>query len=380
MRHGEAFSNPRLGQRLLEAIGREAACSRGSCPREYFLMEFCGGHTHALCRHGIAPLLPPNVHMVHGPGCPVCVLPPGRINQALALLAAHPVVLCSFGDLGRVPGSGGQSLLHARAQGADVRMVLGPGQALQLAEALPQREVVFFAVGFETTAPPTALVLREARRKGLRNLSVLCNHVRTPPAMQAVLQAFQTQPGALRLDGVVAPGHVSTVTGTAPFEAVSKEFGLPVCIAGFEVLDVLEAIWRLLRQLNRGEARCENAYARAVLPEGNLVAQRVMQEAFEVAPSFEWRGLGPLPESAFRIAQGYAAWDAQAKWQLPYTAAADHPGCCCGLVLRGQKKPPECALFAKACTPDAPLGACMVSPEGACAAYYAMRTLGGPSR
>ena len=356
-----------LGRRLLLAIEREA-----QRPREYFLMEFCGGHTHTLCRHGIAALLPPNVHLRHGPGCPVCVLPAGRLNQALALLAAQPVVLCSFGDMSRVPGSHGQSLLSARAQGADVRMVLGPSQALGLAEALPQREVVFFAVGFETTAPATAWVLHKARQKGLKNFSVLCNHLCTPPALRAVAQAFATAPPAAgRLDGMLAPGHVAAITGLLPFEAVCAEFGLPMCVAGFEALDVLEAIWRLLRQLNQGEAKVENAYARVAPREGNPRARRCMEEAFEVLPRFSWRGLGELPHSALGVAARYAAWDAQARWALPYVPVADNPACCCAHVLQGLKKPTQCALFAKACTPDAPLGACMVSPEGACAAYYA---------
>jgi hydrogenase expression/formation protein HypD len=362
--YAEAFSNPKLGQKLLLAIAREA-----SRPREYFLMEFCGGHTHALCKHGLPQLLPPNVHMVHGPGCPVCVLPMGRINQALELLASTQVVLCSFGDMSRVPGSQGQSLLGARAQGADVRMVLGPSQALKLAEAMPQREVVFFAVGFETTTPPTALSLLEAKQKGLHNFSVLCNHVCTPPAMRGVLEALQSTTS--RVDAMLAPGHVAAITGTVPFEAVSKAFGLPVCVTGFEVVDLLSAILRLLRQLNRKEARLENAYARATTREGNLKAQQCMQEVFAVSPSFEWRGLGRLPESALCIAKAHAAWDAEAKWQLPHRPVGDHPGCCCAEVLRGQKKPSACGLFAKACTPDAPMGACMVSPEGACAAYYA---------
>ena len=369
----QAFSNPHLGQKLLSAIRREA-----QKPRDYFLMEFCGGHTHALCRHGLLPLLPPNVHMVHGPGCPVCVLPMGRLNQALALLASQQLTLCSFGDLSRVPGSRGQSLLSARAQGADVRLVLGPAQALKLAEAMPQREVVFFAVGFETTTPPTALVLREARRKGLGNFSVLCNHVLTPPAMRGVLEAFALPENAAcrRVDAMLAPGHVATITGLAPFEALSQAFGLPLCVTGFESLDLLEAIWRLLRQLNREEARLENAYARAVPREGNLVAQQLMDEVFEVSPHFEWRGLGSLPRSARRIAASYAAWDAEAKWPLPYVPVADHPACCCAKVLLGQLRPTECSLFAKACTPDFPMGACMTSPEGACHAYYALRAGG----
>jgi len=368
MKATQAFSNPKLGRKLLLAIREEA-----QKPRDYFLMEFCGGHTHALCRYGLPQLLPPNVHMVHGPGCPVCVLPIGRIDLALALLASQRVVLCSFGDMSRVPGSRGQSLLSARAQGADVRLVLGPSQALKLAEAMPEREVVFFAVGFETTTPPTALTLREAQRKGLQNFSVLCNHVQTPPAMRAVLKAFQALPGhaaSKRVDAMLAPGHVAVVTGSTPFEAVCREFGLPVCVAGFEVVDLLEAIWRLLCQLNRREARLENAYKRAVTREGNRVARQHMQEVFEVSPCFEWRGLGRLPESALRINEGYKAWDAEARWPIPYTPVADHPGCCCAQVLLGQKKPPECGLFAKACTPDAPMGACMVSPEGACSAYH----------
>jgi len=307
--------------------------------------------------------------MVHGPGCPVCVLPAGRIQQALALLEAREVVLCSFGDMLRVPGSRGHSLLSARAQGADVRMVLGPTQALKLAQALPQREVVFFAVGFETTTPPTALALRQAKHMGLKNFSVLCNHVLTPPAMRGIWEAFRGAEGA-RLDAMVAPGHVTTVIGYKAFEEIAEAFGVPTCVAGFEPLDLLNAIYALVCQLNRGQARLENGFARAATREGNLHAQQLMREVFEVCAGFEWRGLGHLPHSALRIAPPYAAWDAQAKWQLPCPPIADHPACCCAKVLLGQKTPPQCPLFAKACTPASPLGACMVSPEGACSAYY----------
>ena len=411
MSYAEAFSNPKLGQKLLSAIAREA-----DRPRDYFLMEFCGGHTHALCKNGLNQLLPPNVHMVHGPGCPVCVLPTGRINQALTLLETQKVVFCTFGDMSRVPGSRGKSFLSARAAGADVRMVLGPLQALQLAESNPECEVVFFAVGFETTAPATALALREAKRKRLTNFSVLCNHVRTLPAMFAVLEGMQamqkgedkpnmdstathegetrlnadntathggkTRPNAdetathggktkPRVDGMVAPGHVAVVTGALLFEEVCKTFNLPVCVAGFEVLDMLEAIYRLLRQLNREEVRVENAYARAATQAGNLVAKQLLEEVFSISPCFEWRGLGSLPKSAFCISKSHGAWDAEAKWTLPYVPVADNPRCCCAKVLQGLQKPTECTLFAKACTPDSPMGACMVSPEGACSAYFA---------
>ncbi|MCL2012014.1 MAG: hydrogenase formation protein HypD [Cystobacterineae bacterium] len=366
MNYAHAFADPALGRRLLLAIAREA-----DKPRDYFLMEFCGGHTHALCKYGLPSLLPPNIHLVHGPGCPVCVLPAGRISQALELLSSSKVVLCSFGDMLRVPGSHGQSLLSARAQGADVRMVLGPMQALQLAQTLPEHEVVFFAIGFETTTPPTAQALRLAKQKGLKNFSILCNHVLTPPAMRGVLRAFGAAQGGLGLDAMLAPGHVSTVIGYKPFEEVAQAFGIPTCVSGFEPLDLLEAIYRLLCQLNRNEARLENGFARATTREGNPTAQQYMRETFVLRPNFEWRGLGNLPESALGIAPAYAAWDAQAKWQLPYKPVADNPRCCCAQVLLGQKKPPECTLFAKACTPASPMGACMLSPEGACSAYYA---------
>jgi hydrogenase expression/formation protein HypD len=343
-----------------------AAIARAVDPgRDYRFMEFCGGHTHALFRYGLLDLLPPNLHMVHGPGCPVCVLPIGRIDQALALAARPEVTLASYGDMLRVPGSGGASLLAAKAAGADVRMVYSTADALAIAAAEPAREVVFFAIGFETTAPPTAVALARAAREGLRNFSVFCNHVLTPPALTALLGA-----GPGDLDGFVGPAHVSAVIGSRPYEFVAADHHRPVVIAGFEPLDLLQAIAMLVRQIGEGRAEVENQYARVVTRDGNRKAQALMADCFAVRPAFEWRGLGMIANSALALRDELAALDAERRFDLPAARVADHPGCECGAILHGRRRPDQCKLFATACTPDRPIGPCMVSAEGACAAYY----------
>ncbi len=372
MKYLDEFRDGRLAQGLAARIQREIEPDR-----RYALMEFCGGHTHAICRYGIEDLLPAEVRLIHGPGCPVCVLPSGRLQAAIDLVERERVILCSYGDLLRVPGTQGDTLLKAKARGADVRMVYSINDALEIARAQPDRHVVFFAIGFETTTPPTAVVLRQARREKLGNFSVYCNHVLTPPALRALLATDLPPPfqeaatcGTGLVDGFIGPAHVSTIIGTRAYEFVATEYRRPLVIAGFEPLDVLQSILMLVRQINAGEARVENEYTRAVGAEGNRKAQQWMDEVFEVRPSFEWRGLGELPNSALAIRPAFADWDAERRFAVPAIQASDHKACACGEVLRGLKRPEECKVFASACTPDHPLGSCMVSAEGACAAHY----------
>lgn len=327
-------------------------------------MEVCGGHTHTIYRHGIEHLLPDNVELVHGPGCPVCVIPMGRVDDAVALAETPGVLFTTFGDMLRVPGSRG-SLLQAKARGADVRMVYSPLDALQLAVDHPEREVVFFAVGFETTAPSTARTVVRARDEGVANFSVFCNHVTIVPPLRAILDSPD-----LDLDGFLGPGHVSTVVGTDLYRFVAEEYGLPLVVAGFEPLDVLSAIALLLAQRREGRCEVENEYGRVVRAGGNPVALALLDEVFTVRPSFEWRGLGSLADSALTLRPELAAWDAEARFEVPGARVADPRACQCGQVLRGALKPWECKVFGTACTPETPIGTCMVSSEGACAAYY----------
>ena len=337
----------------------------------YNFMEFCGGHTHAISRYGIADLLPPNVRMIHGPGCPVCVLPIGRVDMAISLALDQGVILCTYGDTMRVPASGGLSLIKAKARGADIRMVYSAADALKLAEQNPQREVVFFAIGFETTTPPTALVLREAQARVVRNFSVLCCHVLTPAAITHLLESAQAKElGAVPIDGFIGPAHVSIIIGSQPYEHFAQTYHKPVVITGFEPLDVMQGILMLVRQMNSGRAEVENEFSRVVTPAGNPSAQRIMAQVFEVRESFEWRGLGEVPGSALKIRPELAAWNAEVKFDLAYASVPDHKQCECGTILRGVKRPADCKLFGTVCTPESPMGACMVSSEGACAAHY----------
>ena len=366
MKYVDEFRDPALARTLATAIAAEARPDR-----RYHLMEFCGGHTHAISRYGIPDLLPETVRMIHGPGCPVCVLPIGRIDDAVAIARQPGVILCSYGDVLRVPGSGQVSLLKAKAEGADIRMVYSTTDALRLAEAHPDRQVVFFAIGFETTTPPTAVALREAKAKGLNNFSIFCNHVLTPAAIQNILESPEVRDlGTVPLDGFIGPAHVSTVIGSRPYEFFAEEYRKPVVVAGFEPLDVMQAILMLVRQLNEGRCDVENQFRRAVSRDGNLKAQALVAEVFELRPSFEWRGLGLVPYSALRIKAAYAAFDAERRFLLPGRSVPDHKGCACGAILRGLKRPLDCTLFATVCTPENPMGSCMVSAEGACAAYY----------
>ncbi len=366
MKFVDEFRDAELARGLAAAIAREADPAR-----RYHFMEFCGGHTHAISRYGVTDLLPPNVRMIHGPGCPVCVLPIGRIDLAIGLALSRGVILCSYGDTLRVPASEGRSLLKAKAEGADVRMVYSAADALRIARANPDREVVFLAIGFETTTPPTALVLREAHAGQVANFSVLCNHVLTPAAIVNILESPEVRSlGTVPLDGFVGPAHVSTVIGTEPYEFFAQEYRKPVVIAGFEPLDVMQAILMLVRQVNERRSQVENQFSRVVNRAGNLKAQALVAEVFELRREFEWRGLGTVPYSALRIREAFAAHDAERKFSLVYQPVADNKACECGAILRGIKRPVECKLFGGACTPETPMGSCMVSSEGACAAHY----------
>src|SRR5580658_7721408 len=342
--------------------------------REYHLMEFCGGHTHAIFRYGVEDLLPSNVRLVHGPGCPVCVLAVPRLDAAIELARQSNVTLVSYGDMLRVPASRRRSLLKARAQGADVRMAYSALEALNIAAAHPERQVVFFAIGFETTTPATAHLILEAHRLGLGNFSVYCNHVVTPAAIQSILDSPEARAwGQVRVDGFIGPSHVSAVIGSRPYEPFAQEYQRPVVIAGFEPLDVLQAVRMLVQQLNAGRACVENEFTRGVTREGNAKAQRLVAEVFELRPSFEWRGLGELPYSGLRIKSHYGKFDAERRFDIEARPVAENAACQCPAIIRGVKKPTDCALFGSACTPRNPIGSCMVSAEGACAAYHKYR-------
>jgi hydrogenase expression/formation protein HypD len=327
-------------------------------------MEVCGGHTHTIYRHGIEQLLPDTVELVHGPGCPVCVIPMGRVDDAISLAERPGVIFTSFGDMLRVPGST-SSLLEAKARGADVRMVYSPLDALKIALANPDKHIVFFAVGFETTAPSTAVTLLRARELGVTNFSVFSNHVTIVPPLKAILDSPD-----LRLDGFLGPGHVSTVIGNRPYDFVPKQYGKPLVTAGFEPLDILQAVVMLLQQFADGRCEVENQYNRVVTDEGNPIALRILEQVFTLRPHFEWRGLGFIAQSALALNDDFAAFDAERLFELPGVRVADPKACQCGEVLKGVIKPWECKVFGTACTPETPIGTCMVSSEGACAAYY----------
>ena len=366
MKFVDEFRDGGLARKLASAIRAEADPAR-----DYAFMEFCGGHTHAISRYGVTDLLPPNVRMIHGPGCPVCVLPIGRIDMAIRLALEYDVTVLSYGDCLRVPASEGLSMLKAKARGADIRMVYSPADALALAQRLPSRQVVFFAIGFETTTPPTALVIRQARALGLENFSVLCNHVLTPSAITSILESPEVRAfGTVALDGFIGPAHVSTVIGSRPYAFFAEEYRKPVVIAGFEPLDVMQAVRMLVRQVNQGRAEVENEFTRAVTEEGNLKAQALVSEVFELRRSFEWRGLGEVPYSALKIRKTFSEFDAEHRFGLACIPVPDNKACECGAILRGVKQPTDCRIFGTVCTPENPMGSCMVSSEGACAAHY----------
>ncbi len=365
MKYVDEFRDPDAARAIAARIHEEAAPGR-----VYRLMEFCGGHTHALCRFGLEDLLPDTVEMIHGPGCPVCVLPVGRLDMAIELVTSRPeVVLATYGDLMRVPGTDGATLLGARSKGGDVRMVYSTVQAVEMASANPDREVVFFAIGFETTTPPTAAALKMAAERELTNFSVFCNHVLTPAAIDAIMMTGGGATGA-RLDGFVGPGHVSTIIGADSYAGAAEKWAKPIVISGFEPNDLMQSILQLVRQVNNGEAQVENTFARAVRDGGNAKAIALCEEVFAIRESFEWRGLGSIPNSALRLSESYQRFDAEERFAMSYISRPDHKACACGEILRGEKAPRDCTVFANACTPEHPLGSCMVSPEGACAAHY----------
>jgi hydrogenase expression/formation protein HypD len=359
VKYVDEFRDPALIATVAQEIRR-----RIEPGRHYRIMEVCGGHTHAIYRHGLRDILPEAIELVHGPGCPVCVLPTGRVDDGLAIVQHPNVTLACFGDMMRVPGTKGTPL-ERKAQGADIRMVYSPLDALRMAIDNPERHVCFFAIGFETTAPSTALTLLRARALGVRNFSVFCNHVTIVPAIRAILDSPD-----MRLDGFIGPGHVSAVTGCRPYEFVVHDYGKPVVVAGFEPLDILEATAMILRQLGAHEAKVENQYRRIVPWEGNPAALRALAAVFELRPYFEWRGLGFISQSALKLNADFAQWDAEVQFALPGVRVTDPKAAQCGEVLKGVLKPPQCKLFGTDCDPEHPIGALMVSSEGACAAYY----------
>jgi hydrogenase expression/formation protein HypD len=359
MRFVDEFRAPDVIGKASEEIRRLA-----DPKRHYRFMEVCGGHTHAIYRFGLKDLLPPNIELVHGPGCPVCVLPMGRIDDGLSMSEDANVVFTAFGDMMRVPGTQGSPLEH-KARGMDVRIVYSPADALRLAQKNPGRHVMFFAIGFETTAPSTALTLMRAKAEGVRNFTVFCNHVTIIPAIRAILDSPD-----MRIDAFIGPGHVSTVIGCRPYEWIAKNEGKPIVVSGFEPVDVLQSIVMLLRQLANGESKVENQYKRVVPWEGNRAALRAMAEVFELRPYFEWRGMGFISQSALQLRGSYAQWDAEQRFEVPGVRVTDPKAAQCGEVLKGVLKPVQCKLFGKECTPERPVGALMVSSEGSCAAYY----------
>lgn len=369
MRYIHEFRDGRTAAALAHLIASAAAPTR-----QYHFMEFCGGHTHAVFRHGIPDLLPDNIKLVHGPGCPVCVLPIPRLDQAIRLADEPDIILASYGDMLRVPGSRNRSLFKARSNGADIRIMQSTMEAVQIARDNPTREVVLFAIGFETTTPPTALAVREAAQLGLDNFSVLCNHVLTPSAIQSILDAPEVRElGQVRVDGFIGPSHVSTIIGSLPYEYFADEYQKPVVIAGFEPLDVLAAIHMLVTQINEGRAQVENQFTRGVTRAGNVKAQQLVAEVFELRTSFEWRGLGKIPYSGLRLKEKYAKYDSERRFSIAEQAVTENRACQCPSIIRGVKEPTDCPVFGTVCTPRNPIGSCMVSPEGACAAWYKYR-------
>jgi len=358
MKYVDEFRNGNLARRMATEITN---ISKG---QKFKFMEVCGGHTHTIFKHGIEDILPENIELIHGPGCPVCVLPMGRIDDAIAIAKTEGTIFTTFGDMMRVPGSQG-SLLDAKAAGADVRFIYSPLDALNIARQNPKKEVVFFAIGFETTAPSTAVTLLQAKNEDIHNFSVFCNHVTIIPTIKAILDSPD-----LRLDGFIGPGHVSMVIGLRTYQFIARDYQKPVVISGFEPLDIIQSILMLLKQYQTGKVVVENQYKRVVRPEGNLKSLEVIAQTMELRPYFEWRGLGFITHSALKIRSDFVQWDAEERFEVPGLQVADPKACQCGEVLKGVIKPWECKVFGTACTPETPIGSCMVSPEGACAAYF----------
>jgi hydrogenase expression/formation protein HypD len=362
MRFIEEYRDAEATQRFAEAI-------RKTVTRDWTIMEICGGQTHAIMKFGIDELLPPEVTLLHGPGCPVCVTPVELIDKAVELASRPEVIFCSFGDMLRVPGTKGD-LLSAKAAGGDVRMVYSPMDALQLALKNPDRQVVFFAVGFETTAPANAMAVYQAKRLGVKNFSILVSHVLVPPAIEAILNAPNN-----RVQGFLAAGHVCTVMGYTEYEPIAKKYRVPIVVTGFEPLDILQGIYMCVKQLEDGRAEVENQYARSVRREGNRPAQELIREVFEVVPR-RWRGIGEIPQSGLGLREPYREFDAERRFALTTGSVEEATECISGLILQGAKKPTDCPAFGTKCTPEHPLGATMVSSEGACAAYFKYRRRG----
>lgn len=365
MKFVDEFRDPAAARQLIATIEEQAK----QLDRPIKLMEICGGHTHTIYRYGLENLLPDSIDLVHGPGCPVCVIPMGRVDDALWLANQPDVILTTFGDMMRVPGSE-ESLLQARARGCDVRFVYSPLDSLKIAEENPDKHVIFFAIGFETTTPSTAVTLTAAKQRDIPNFSVFSNHVTIEPPLRAIANG-----GVTEVDGFIGPGHVATVVGTKAFDFLAEESNRPVSVCGFEPLDILQGVAQLLEQFTSGDiaagkARVQNQYARVVRPEGNPSAQALLDRVFDIRDEFEWRGLGTLPHSGMAISEEFAKWDAERIFDVPGNRVEDPAACECGSVLTGHIKPWQCKVFGTACTPDTPIGTCMVSPEGACAAYY----------
>jgi hydrogenase expression/formation protein HypD len=361
----EEFQNPELARRLLEDI-------RATVTRPWALMEVCGGQTHTIIRHGIDQLLPDGLELIHGPGCPVCVTPLEVIDKALEIASRPEVIFCSFGDMLRVPGSD-RDLFRVRSEGGDVRVVYSPLDALRIARQNPDRQVVFFGIGFETTAPPNAMTVYQARKLGIRNFSLLVSHVRVPPAIEAIMQSPDC-----RVQGFLAAGHVCSVMGTGEYPELAERFRVPIVVTGFEPLDILEGIRRTVRQLERGEHTVDNAYPRAVRDEGNAAARAMLDDVFETTDR-AWRGIGVIPQSGWRLSERYREFDAEHRFRVGSITTCEPAACRAGEVLQGLLKPDQCEAFGTVCTPRTPLGATMVSSEGACAAYYLYRRLGAPA-
>jgi hydrogenase expression/formation protein HypD len=356
MKYMSEYRDPELAKKYLDEI-------KNTVSRPWSIMEVCGGQTHSLVKNGIIEMLPNEITMIHGPGCPVCVTPLHLIDKAVHLALEKGVILCSFGDMLRVPGSK-MSLLEAKAKGADIRILYSPLEAVKIAEDHPDKEVVFFAVGFETTAPANALSVIHAHHKGLKNYSILASHVLVPPAMKAVIDDEES-----KIDGFLAAGHVCTIMGNAAYYPLSATYKVPIVVTGFEPLDVLQGILMVIRQLEKSHAEVENQYSRIVKEEGNIEAQKVIAEVFEVQDQM-WRGIGEIPESGFGVREKYAEFDATKKYNVTIEKVQENPECISGQIMKGIKKPYECQHFGKKCKPTNPLGAPMVSSEGACAAYY----------
>jgi hydrogenase expression/formation protein HypD len=365
MRFADEFRDPDKARTLVYEITRLAASVAGARGRPLQVMEVCGGHTHTIFRYGLKSMLPEEtIEFVHGPGCPVCVLPMGRVDDCVSLARNPAVIFTTFGDAMRVPGSQG-SLLQARAEGADIRMVYSPLDALQIARQNPTREVIFFALGFETTMPSTALTVLQARCEGIKNFSLFCNHITIIPTIKAILDSPD-----LRIDGFLGPGHVSMVIGNRPYDFIAERYSRPIVVAGFEPLDLLQSLWMVLKQIAEGRCEVENQYTRIVPESGNVPALAAVNQVFELREFFEWRGLGSIDHSGVRMRREFAAFDAERKFTVPNLQIADPQACQCGDVLKGLIKPHQCRVFGTECTPEKPLGALMVSSEGACSAYY----------